>query len=104
MLKKLFLSSTTLILLFLVQSVLSLNTILLRNELRRRSSQQEINYKDKKLMAKIYDHVSKNLSESNYYHLEKYWIFSTTYAIIGIVLIMASIILILSEIRYIAED
>lgn len=86
--------ANTLITLSLVKSAFSLNSILLRNELRQRSSQQEIYYNSKKLMAKIYDdQESKNLSESNYYYLEQYWIYLTAFAILGILLISFSITL-----------
>ena len=88
--------ANTFVTLFFVQSAFSLNSILLRNELRRRSSQQEINYNNKKLMAKIYDdQESKNLSQSNY--LEQYWIYLTAFAILGIILITVSITLDHSE-------
>ena len=84
--------ANTLITLSLVKSAFSLNSILLRNELRRRSSQQEINHNTEKLMAKIYDdQESKNLSQSNYYYLEQYWIYLTAFAILGILLISVSI-------------
>ena len=90
--------ANTFVTLFFVQSAFSLNSILLRNELRRRSSQQEINYNNKKLMAKIYDdQESKNLSQSNYYYLEQYWIYLTAFAILGIILITVSITLDHSE-------
>ena len=80
--------------LFFVQSAFSLNSILLRNELRRRSSQQEINHNTEKLMAKIYDdQESKNLSQPNYYYLEQYWIYLTAFAILGILLVSFSITL-----------
>ena len=52
-------------------------------------------------MAKIYDdQESKNLSQSNYYYLEQYWIYLTAFAILGIILITVSITLDHSENQY----
>ena len=72
----------------IIQCVLSLNSILLRNELRRSNSKE---YK-KDLIIEIYDKISQDMVNQR----GKIWLF---YAIFGSLLMVAAIILRISEVE-----
>ena len=83
-----------LMIIFIIQCVTCLNSILLRNHLKKSIGKE---YKTD-LMIKIYDQMSKDFNEQDHFEINKF-LFLSIYAIFGLLLMGVAIILQRYEVR-----